>query len=99
MALKAAWARAPAVGDASYRTVQGMSPPALSATARSSPRRRRRHFPSRQARPLASNLNFVPGQTIGNLVVVPVGEAGRVSFFNAAGQSHVVADVSGWYGA
>lgn len=56
-------------------------------------------FPSGQARPLASNLNFVPGQTIANLVVVPVGEGGRVSFFNAAGQSHVVADVSGWYGA
>jgi len=56
-------------------------------------------WPAGEARPLASNLNFVPGQTVPNLVVVMVGAGGKVSLFNSAGATHVVADVGGWYGA
>jgi hypothetical protein len=56
-------------------------------------------WPAGEARPLASNLNFVPGQTVPNLVVVKVGASGKVSLFNSAGATHVVADVGGWYGA
>jgi hypothetical protein len=31
-----------------------------------------------------------------NLVVAKVGTGGKVSIFNSAGTSHVVADVAGW---
>ena len=54
-------------------------------------------FPSGEAQPLASNLNFAPGQTVPNLVVARVGAGGKVSLFNAAGTVHVIADVAGWY--
>ena len=54
-------------------------------------------FPSGAPRPLAANLNFRPGETVSNLVVVPVGHGGRVAMFNAAGSSHVIVDVAGWY--
>jgi hypothetical protein len=54
-------------------------------------------FPAGAARPTASNLNFVGGQTVANMVSVSVGEAGQVSLFNSAGNTHVVVDVLGWY--
>ncbi len=53
-------------------------------------------FPAGTARPLASNLNFVAGETVPNLVVVRV-QNGKVSIFNNAGSTHVVADVQGWF--
>ena len=56
-------------------------------------------WPAGEARPLASNLNFTPGQTVPNLVVVKVGAGGRVNLFNSAGTTHIVADVAGWYGS
>ena len=54
-------------------------------------------FPSGTARPVASNLNFLPGQTVPNLVVAAVGRTGKVSLYNNAGSTHVVIDVMGWY--
>ncbi|HEY8813624.1 MAG TPA: fibronectin type III domain-containing protein [Candidatus Dormibacteraeota bacterium] len=54
-------------------------------------------FPTGSARPLASNLNFVPGQTVANRVIVKVGTGGSVSFYDAAGHTDVVADVAGWF--
>ena len=56
-------------------------------------------WPAGMARPLASNLNYVAGQTVPNLVTVKVGEGGKVSLYNNVGTAHVVADVTGWYGA
>ena len=55
-------------------------------------------WPTGQARPQASNLNFVPGLTVPNLVVVKVGAGGQVDLYNSAGATHVVADVAGWFG-
>ncbi len=55
-------------------------------------------WPAGESRPLASNLNFGPGQTVANLVTVKVGAGGRVSVFNGAFRTHVIADVAGWYG-
>ena len=50
------------------------------------------------ARPAASNLNFVQGQTVPNLVIAPVGDNGRVALYNGSGGSvHLLADVSGYY--
>jgi len=54
-------------------------------------------FPNGQPTPTASNLNFGAGQTIPNLVTVKVGDGGFVNVFNAAGTTHVVADVVGYY--
>ncbi|MGI8808176.1 MAG: hypothetical protein ACR2KK_10105, partial [Acidimicrobiales bacterium] len=55
-------------------------------------------FPAGAARPLASNINFAPGQTVSNAVVAKVGAGGKVDIFNAQGATHVVVDVQGWFG-
>ena len=54
-------------------------------------------WPAGEALPLASNLNYTPGQTVPNLVVVKVGADGVVNLRNAEGQVHVLADVVGWF--
>jgi hypothetical protein len=54
-------------------------------------------YPDGQARPASSNLNFVAGQTIPNLVTVPVGSDGAVDIYNRFGNVHVVADLFGYY--
>ncbi|MFI9380186.1 protease pro-enzyme activation domain-containing protein [Kutzneria sp. NPDC052558] len=54
-------------------------------------------YPGGTPVPASSNLNFGPGQTIANLVTVPVGSDGTVSFFNHVGTVDVVADVFGYY--
>ncbi len=56
-------------------------------------------YPAGAARPTASNLNFGPGQTIANMVIVPIGAGGQISFFNEVGQTHLLVDVLGWFGA
>ena len=45
-----------------------------------------------------SSLNFTPGQVVPNLVTVPVPPSGVVDFYNPAGNTHVIADVVGYYG-
>src|SRR5262249_47205937 len=54
-------------------------------------------FPSGQAVPTASNVNFVGGQTVPNLVVVPIGPNGRIGIYNFGGSAHILADVLGYY--
>lgn len=54
-------------------------------------------WPSLTPRPLASNLNFVAGQTVPNLVMVGVGTDGSVSIYNKLGATDVIVDVVGWY--
>jgi hypothetical protein len=54
-------------------------------------------FPAGQPRPFASNLNFVAGQTVSNLVVAKVGAGGKVSVYDNAGATHVIFDVAGWF--
>lgn len=56
-------------------------------------------FPSDGQRPLASNLNFSPSQTVAQLVTVELSRDGRVAIYNASGSVDVVVDVAGWYGA
>jgi len=53
-------------------------------------------FPSGVGRPTASNLNFVAGQTVANLVRVKVGTGGKVSFFANSGCPNVVVDLLGY---
>jgi subtilisin family serine protease len=54
-------------------------------------------YPSGTSRPTISNLNFVPGQTVPNLVTIKLGGNGKASFFNSQGATHVIADVVGYY--
>lgn len=54
-------------------------------------------WPAGDPRPTASNLNFTPNQTVPNLVITRVGAQGLVSFYNYGGDSHVIADVMGWF--
>lgn len=55
-------------------------------------------FPSGTVRPLASSINFAPGQTLSNAVVAKLGANGAVDIFNVQGSTHVVVDVEGWFG-
>ena len=50
-------------------------------------------------RPNISNLNWVGGKTIPNLVMVAVGNAGKVTFYNQFGTTDVVADLEGYFQA
>jgi hypothetical protein len=55
-------------------------------------------WPAGKTRPLASNLNYLPAQTVPNLVVVKVGDGGKIDLYNQFGTVDVVVDVAGWYG-
>ena len=46
---------------------------------------------------LASNLNFVAGETVPNLVIVPVGYANGVNIYNSNGLTDIVVDIVGWF--
>jgi serine/threonine-protein kinase len=57
-------------------------------------------YPAGSSKPLASNLNFVGGETVPNLVIAPVGAGGVVDLYNgSSGTVQLVADVSGWFSA
>lgn len=54
-------------------------------------------YPAGATRPTASSINFPARWTGANLVTVPLGANGSVSFFNNAGSVHLVADLVGIY--
>ena len=54
-------------------------------------------WPSNVARPVSSDVNFLPGQIQPNLVVVELSPLGQLSFFNDLGTTDIVVDVEGWY--
>lgn len=57
-------------------------------------------YSSNAGRPLASSLNYLAGQNVANLAVVPVGADGRILIYNGGGGSvQVVVDVLGYYRA
>ncbi|MEL0211769.1 MAG: hypothetical protein VW891_14520, partial [Novosphingobium sp.] len=47
-------------------------------------------------RPLASNINFVAGDTIPNGVIAPLGAEGAACFYSSV-ETDVVVDVAGWF--
>ncbi|EQD68480.1 hypothetical protein B2A_00418, partial [mine drainage metagenome] len=55
-------------------------------------------YPGGQSRPMASDLNWAPGATVANLVVVEVGSSGMITAYNNGGSAQVIADVEGYYG-
>jgi hypothetical protein len=54
-------------------------------------------WPDLATRPMASDLNWVVGQTVPNLVVVGLGTNGKLDIYNAAGSTNVIVDVVGYY--
>jgi hypothetical protein len=54
-------------------------------------------YPEGTTRPLASNLNWVAGQTIPNLVTVKLGTGGGITIYNFQGTVDVVLDLAGFY--
>jgi len=54
-------------------------------------------YPAGTAIPATSNLNFAAGQTVPNLVVVPIGANGSVSVYNKNGRTDAVADLMGYF--
>lgn len=54
-------------------------------------------YPDGEMRPGTSNLDWAKGQTLANLVTVPV-EDGKVNFYNgSSGTVHILADLAGYY--
>ncbi|MCU1445813.1 MAG: N-acetylmuramoyl-L-alanine amidase [Frankiales bacterium] len=51
------------------------------------------------APPRASNINAGPGAPVPNVVIVRLGQDGRVRLRNQAGSVHLLADLAGWYDA
>lgn len=51
-------------------------------------------YPCGTARPFASNVNFVPGQTIPNLVVSQLSDTGRLCIYSLV-KTHIIVDVFG----
>jgi hypothetical protein len=54
-------------------------------------------WPSGEAKPLVSSLNFGPNQTIANMVTVKIGSDGKINIANNVGNVHVIFDVAGYY--
>ena len=49
-------------------------------------------------RPLASNINFAAKQVVAVAVTATIADDGWITIFNSAGSTHVVVDLTGWYG-
>jgi serine protease len=54
-------------------------------------------YPAGGSRPIVSNLNWTQGETVPNLVIVPVGSNGQVSIYNYTGKANVVVDLEGYF--
>jgi hypothetical protein len=54
-------------------------------------------WPTGQAKPNASSLNWAPGVTIPNAVTVKLGTLGKISVYNGYGNVDVVTDVAGYF--
>jgi hypothetical protein len=54
-------------------------------------------YPAGDPLPLASNLNFVAGQTIANRATIGIGTNGQIEIYNHSGTVQVDVDVDGYY--
>jgi hypothetical protein len=53
-------------------------------------------WPTGSAQPSSSNLNFLGGQTVPNLVMLKLGAGGQLSILNGRGSANVIVDVMGY---
>jgi hypothetical protein len=55
-------------------------------------------YPAGASRPLASNLNFVTGETVPNLVIAKTGTSFEASYYNQSpGSVQLIVDEYGYY--
>ena len=54
-------------------------------------------WPSGEAMPITSNLNFMAKQTVPNMVVSKVGSDGAILVYNDSGNTHLIVDIVGYY--
>ncbi len=54
-------------------------------------------YPTGSTRPGTSNLNFLAGKTVPNLVKMALGTGGKVTVYNAQGNTQVIFDVQGYW--
>lgn len=54
-------------------------------------------YPGGTSRPLASNVNWVRGQTASTRAIVPLGPNGAINVYNYAGHTDVAVDVVGYF--
>lgn len=54
-------------------------------------------WPDGGARPVASNLNFVPGDVVPNLAHTATGAKDTLSIHNPSGDTHVIVDLAGYF--
>jgi len=54
-------------------------------------------WPTGQAQPTVSSLNWTSGWTIPNAVTVKVGTGGKINLYNNLGTAHVIVDVVGYF--
>ena len=55
-------------------------------------------WPHGASTPTSSDLNYVGGQVVPNLVVVKLSALGQIDILNGYGSTDVIVDVVGWYG-
>ena len=54
-------------------------------------------YPSDAGQPGVSDLNWPPGKTVPNMVVVKLAADGSIKIYNGSGNAHIIVDVLGWY--
>jgi sugar lactone lactonase YvrE len=54
-------------------------------------------YPAGTARPMASDLNWSPGETRANMDIADLGQSQSVDVYNSSGSTDVIIDVDGWY--
>ncbi|GAA3735577.1 hypothetical protein GCM10022239_09520 [Leifsonia bigeumensis] len=54
-------------------------------------------YPTGEARPVASNVNFLAGTSVPNMVIAKIGADGSISIYNSDGATHVIVDIAGWF--
>ncbi len=54
-------------------------------------------FPTGAGLPTASNLNWVAGETVPNLVSVGLGAGGKVTIYNGLGMADAIVDLEGYF--
>lgn len=54
-------------------------------------------FAEGATQPIVASLSFTTGETVSNLVTVPVGSQGGVAIYNHTGNTDVVVDLEGYY--
>jgi hypothetical protein len=83
-------AQTPATATSVVLNVTGVSPTASTFVT---------VYPAGETRPTASNLNLSARKTRANSVVVALSPDRRVTLYNNSGNTHLVADLSGYYKA